>query len=154
MRRRATRHWHVPRYSRVMTNVRWRPGDPVDWEHPGELWTAGGLHSFVLETIGARTGQVRHAVLGYLDEANDAWLVIASKGGAPTNPAWVANLAAQPDATVVLADGTRVPVHAERLEGDELEEAWRRIAEEAPEYPVYRSKTTREIPVIRLARRP
>jgi deazaflavin-dependent oxidoreductase (nitroreductase family) len=136
-----------------MTEARWRPGDPVDWEHPGELWTAGGLHSFVLETIGARTGLVRHAVLGYLDEGSDGWLVIASKGGAPTNPAWVANLAAQPDATVVLADGTRVAVRAERLAGEELERAWQRISEEAPEYPVYRSRTSREIPVIRLARR-
>jgi len=137
-----------------MTDERWRPGDPVDWERPGELWTAGGLHSFVLETIGARTGLVRHAVLGYLDEGSDGWLVIASKGGAPTNPAWVANLAAQPEATVVLADGTRVPVHAERLAVDELEQAWQRIADEAPEYPGYRSRTTREIPVIRLVRRP
>ena len=135
-----------------MTDERWRPGDPVDWEHPGELWTAGGLHSFVLETIGARTGVVRHAVLGYLDEGGDGWLVIASMGGAPTNPAWVANLAAQPDATVVLADGTRVPVRAEPLAGEELDRAWQRIADEAPEYPAYRSRTTREIPVIRLAR--
>ena len=135
-----------------MTDARWRPGDPVDWERPGELWTAGGLHSFVLETVGARTGEVRRAVLGYLGEGDDGWLVIASKGGAPTNPAWVANLAAQQDATVVLADGTRVPVQAERLAGEELEQAWARIAEEAPEYPVYRSRTTREIPVIRLAR--
>ena len=137
-----------------MTDVRWRPGDPVDWERPGELWTAGGLHSFVLETTGARTGLVRHAVLGYLDEGNDGWLVIASKGGAPTNPAWVANLAKEADATVVLADGRRWPVRAERLAGEELERAWQRIAEEAPEYPVYRSRTTREIPVIRLVRRP
>jgi deazaflavin-dependent oxidoreductase (nitroreductase family) len=135
-----------------MTETKWRPGDPVDWDRPGELWTAGGLHSFVLETKGARTGMVRHAVLGYLDEGNDGWLVIASKGGAPTNPAWVANLAAQTDATVVLADGTRVAVQAERLEGEELDRAWERIGEEAPEYPVYRSRTTREIPVIRLAR--
>jgi deazaflavin-dependent oxidoreductase (nitroreductase family) len=135
-----------------MTQVRWRPGDPVNWERPGELWTAGGLHSFVLETIGARTGLVRHAVLGYLDEGTDGWLVIASKGGAPTNPAWVANLAAHPDATVVLADGRRIPVRAERLAGKELERAWELIAEEAPEYPVYRSRTTREIPVIRLTR--
>ena len=136
-----------------MSGERWRPGDPVDWERPGELWTSGGLHSFVLDTIGARTGMVRHAVLGYLNEGTDGWLVIASKGGAPTNPEWVANLAAQPDATVVLADGTRVPVRAERLEGEELDGAWQRIAEEAPEYPVYRSRTSREIPVIRLARR-
>lgn len=143
----------VQAYSRHMTKTRWRPGDPVDWEHPGELWTAGGLHSFVLETIGARSGLVRRAVLGYLDDGADGWLIIGSKGGAPVNPAWVANLAAHPDATVVLADGTRVPVHAERLAGAELDDAWRRIDTEAPEYPVYRSRTQRAIPVIRLLRR-
>ena len=137
-----------------MTDVRWRPGDPVDWERPGELWTGGGLHSFVLETIGARTGLVRRAVLGYLEEGTDGWLVIGSFGGSPTNPAWVANLAAQPEATVVLADGMRVAVRAARLAGEELDRAWERIAEEAPEYPVYRSRTTRDIPVIRLARQP
>lgn len=135
----------------MTSDVKWRPGDPVDWEHPGELWTAGGLHSFVLETTGAQTGMTRRAVLGYLDES-DGWLVIASKGGAPTNPAWVHNLAAEPNATVVLADGTRIPVRAERLTGEDYDRAWERIGQEAPEYPVYRSRTTREIPVIRLAR--
>jgi deazaflavin-dependent oxidoreductase (nitroreductase family) len=132
-----------------MAESRWRPGDPVNWERPGELWSAGGLHSFVVESTGARTGATRRAVLGYLEEAPDAWLVMASKGGAPTNPAWVYNLAANP-ATVVMADGTRVPVRAERLAGDELDRAWDRIAQEAPEYVGYRSRTKREIPVIRL----
>ena len=37
-----------------MTDPAWRPGMPVQWERPGELWTAGGLDAFVLETIGAR----------------------------------------------------------------------------------------------------
>src|SRR5918992_345632 len=84
-----------------MTGARWRPGDPVDWERPGELWTAGGLHSFVVESKGARTGETRRAVLGYLEEGQDAWLVIGSMGGAPRNPAWVHNLEAEPSATVV-----------------------------------------------------
>jgi deazaflavin-dependent oxidoreductase (nitroreductase family) len=136
-----------------MTQTKWRPGDPVDWEHPGDLWTAGGLHSFVLQTTGAKTGQTRHAVLGYLEEGTDRWMVIASKGGAPTNPKWVANLAAHPEATVVLGDGTRVPVRAERLTGEEYDRAWERIEKDAPEYPAYRSRTTREIPIIRLTRR-
>jgi deazaflavin-dependent oxidoreductase (nitroreductase family) len=132
-----------------MAEPRWRPGDPVDWERPGELWTAGGLHAFVVESAGARTGSKRLAVLGYLEEGPDAWLVIGSKGGAPTNPAWVYNLAANP-ATVVMADGTRVPVRAERLAGEELDRAWERIADEAPEYVAYRSRTKRSIPVFRL----
>jgi deazaflavin-dependent oxidoreductase (nitroreductase family) len=132
-----------------MTEARWRPGDPVDWERPGELWTAGGLHSFVVETKGSRTGQTRRAVLGYLEDGPGAWLIIGSKGGAPTSPAWVHNLAADPSATIVMADGTRVSVRAERLAGDDEERAWQRIAEEAPEYVGYRSRTTRPIPVIR-----
>ncbi len=134
-----------------MTDTAWRPGSPVNWERPGELWTAGGLHSFVLETSGARTGETRRAVLGYFEEPN-GWLVVGSKGGAPTNPAWVHNLAAHPDATVVLADGTRVAVRAQRLTGDELQQAWRRIDQEAPEYPKYRERTSRAMPVFRLTR--
>lgn len=135
------------------THTRWRPGDPVDWERPGELWTAGGLHAFVVETMGARSGQPRRAVLGYVDDGPDGWLVMGSKGGAPRNPAWVHNLAAHPEATVVLADGRRVPVRAHRLEGAELDRAWARVADEAPEYEAYRSRTEREIPIIRLQRR-
>jgi deazaflavin-dependent oxidoreductase (nitroreductase family) len=133
-----------------MAESRWRPGDPVDWERPGELWTAGGLHAFVVETKGARTGRKRRAVLGYLEDGPRAWLIIGSKGGAPKNPAWVYNLATDEPATVVLADGTRVAVRARRLSGDELDHAWERIANEAPEYVGYRSRTKRAIPVIRL----
>ena len=133
-----------------MTESRWRPGDPVDWERPGELWTAGGLHSFVVETTGARTGSTRRAVLGYLEDGPGAWLVIASKGGAPTNPAWVYNVAADPSTTIVMADGRRVAAIGERLSGDGEERAWARLAEEAPEYVAYRSRTKRQIPIIRL----
>ena len=133
-----------------MTESRWRPGDPVDWERPGELWTAGGLHSFVVETTGARTGGTRRAVLGYLEDGPGAWLVIASKGGAPTNPAWVYNIATNPSTTIVMADGTRVPASGARLSGADEEQAWARLAEEAPEYVAYRSRTTRQIPIIRL----
>lgn len=57
-----------------------------------------------------------------------------------------------PPRPVVLADGTRVPVRAERLAGDDLDRAWKRLADEAPEYLAYRSKTDRAIPIIRLAR--
>ena len=49
-----------------------------------------------------------------------------------------------------MADGTRVQATGARLSGDDEEQAWTRIAEEAPEYVAYRSRTTRSIPVIRL----
>jgi hypothetical protein len=103
-----------------MNENRWQPGDPVNWDKPGELWTAGGLHAFVVESKGRQTG--------------------------------VYNLADNPDATVVMPDGTRVPVRAERLAGEDLDRAWERIADEAPEYLAYRSWTKRPIPIIRLQR--
>lgn len=135
-----------------MSDTRWRPGNSVDWERPGELWTAGGLHAFVVESRGARSGRTRRAILGYLDDGPDGWLIIGSKGGAPTHPAWVHNLETNPAATVVMADGSRVPVRAERLHGAAEDRAWERIAIEAPEYVAYRSRTDRPIPVIRLQR--
>ena len=42
---------------------------------------------------------------------------------------------------------------AETLAGAELEAAWKRLADEAPEYPKFHEKTDREIPVLRLHRR-
>src|SRR5437867_3227596 len=112
--------------------------------------TQGGLHTFVLETIGARSGQPRTALLGYIEESDSTWLVIASLAGAARHPAWLYNLARHPEATIEFADERRVPVRAETLAGVDLESAWARIAIEAPEYDKYRSKTDRETPVLRL----
>ena len=115
--------------------------------------TQGGLHTLILETTGAKTGESRTAMLGYLEESDDSWLVIASVSGAARHPGWLYNLAKNSEATIEFGDGRKVPVQAETLETDELETAWVRIAVEAPEYVKYRTKTDREIPVVRLRRR-
>src|SRR5215203_187923 len=118
----------------------------------GSARTQGGVQAFLLETTGAKSGRVRQAVLGYIEENPDSWLVIASAIGAARHPAWVHNLASRPEATVRFGDGRRVPVVAQSLDGDELDRAWERIAVEAPEYVKYRAKTDRDIPVVRLRR--
>jgi deazaflavin-dependent oxidoreductase (nitroreductase family) len=118
-----------------------------------EMRTAGGIPGLLLETVGAKSGQSRKAVLGYLEEGAGSWLVIASTAGAAYHPAWLYNLAKQPEATIEFEDGRRIPVRAETLEGQELEAAWARIATDAPEYAAYRSKTDRDIPVLRLRQR-
>lgn len=119
----------------------------------GGVRTQGGIDTLLLETVGARTGQPRQSVLGYLPEGEDAWIVIAALAGAARNPAWLHNLAAHPDATVRFPDGPPIAVHAETLEGADLDAAWKRLEREAPEFPKYRTKTDREIAIVRLRRR-
>jgi deazaflavin-dependent oxidoreductase (nitroreductase family) len=119
----------------------------------GDARTQGGIQTVMLETVGAKSRQPRHAVLGFLPDGHDAWLVIASLAGTARNPAWLHNLAAQPQATIQFDDGRRVQVRAETLEGTDLAAAWKRIEREAPEYPKYKTKTDREIAIVRLRRR-
>jgi deazaflavin-dependent oxidoreductase (nitroreductase family) len=119
----------------------------------GTARTQGGIETLMLETTGAKTGQVRQSVLGYLPDGDDAWLVIASLAGTARNPAWLHNLAARPEGTIQLKDGRRIDVRAETLEGAELAAAWQRLEREAPEYPKYRTKTDREVAIVRLRSR-
>jgi deazaflavin-dependent oxidoreductase (nitroreductase family) len=100
--------------------------------------------------VGAKSGKPRVATLGYLDEPDGSRLLIASVMAAKRNPGWRHNLARQPEATIELADGSRIPVRAETVQGADLDAAWARIAADAPEYVRYRPKTDRELAVIRL----
>ena len=115
--------------------------------------TQGGIPTLLLETVGAKSGKLRQSALGYVENADGSWLVIASAAGAAHHPAWLYNLARHPEALIEFQDGQSIAVVAETLAGAELEQAWARLAKDAPEYVSYRSKTDREIPVVRLRRR-
>lgn len=89
-------------------------------------------------------------MLGFIEEAPGSWLVVASLAGSARNPSWLHNLARNPDATIEVADGRRIPVSATTLTGPELEAAWQRVSTEAPEYARYLSVTDRAMPIVRL----
>ena len=116
--------------------------------------TQGGVTTLMLETIGAKTGEPRMAMLGYLEDGPEAWLVVASLAGSARNPSWLYNLAKRPDATVELPDGRRLAVTASTLDGADLEAAWKRVAIEAPEYAGYLSVTDRRMAIVRLRAAP
>ena len=105
----------------------------------------------VLHTTGARSGKRRDAPLLYLEDG-DSYAVIASAGGAPSHPGWYHNLLANPDCSVSVANQT-IPVHAEILEGEERERAWRGLTALYKSYDAYQEKTDRTIPVMRLRKR-
>jgi deazaflavin-dependent oxidoreductase (nitroreductase family) len=105
--------------------------------------------SLILTTIGAKTGLKRDAHLTAFPEG-DGWLVVGSKGGSPTHPAWYINMARNPDQVWVEAGNRRTRVKPETLEGADRAKAWRRIVAEYGNYGAYEKKTDREIPVVRL----
>ena len=104
----------------------------------------------VLTTIGARTGEERPQVLGVFPDGRDAWLVIASNGGAATHPHWFVNIAKNPDKVWLQVANRNIRVHVESLQGKEREDAYARVVAKAKNYGGYLKKTDREIPVLRL----
>jgi deazaflavin-dependent oxidoreductase (nitroreductase family) len=132
--------WLATRMNRMMANRVRRKGGA----------SMRGVPSVILESTGAKSGEIRQAVVGYVPDGADGWFIIASAGGSAHHPQWVYNLAKKPEATLDFGDGRRVAVRAETATGADLEAAWATIEKVTPVYSGYRTKTDREIPVIRL----
>jgi deazaflavin-dependent oxidoreductase (nitroreductase family) len=113
-----------------------------------------GRHALLITTVGARSGEQRVAFVARFDEGDGRWLIVGSVGGAAWNPAWVHNLAANPDKVWIEVGRDRFKVRPEILAGEERAAAWKRIVAEAPQFGSYEHKTDREIPVVRLTREP
>jgi deazaflavin-dependent oxidoreductase (nitroreductase family) len=111
-----------------------------------------GMDLLYLTTVGAQSGQKRQSTVARFADGENAWLVVASAGGAVSNPAWYHNIAAHPDQVWVEFGGQQVHVSAQQLEGEERAQAWQRITTAIPRYSGYETKTDRVIPVIRLTR--
>ena len=107
----------------------------------------------LLHHRGAQTGTERVSPVAGIRDGDDAWLVAASKGGAPDNPAWFHNLLAHPDVEIETPDDGTVRVHATQLTGAERDAAWDRFKARSEGFRSYEQRTTRSIPVLRLARR-
>src|SRR6476661_10429574 len=111
-----------------------------------------GANLLILRTVGAKSGQLRESPVAYFPEDDGSMVVVASKGGAPTNPAWYHNLKANPRFEVEVGTET-FTVEAEELSPEERAKVWPQIVSERPGFGDYEQKTTRVIPVFRLRRR-
>ena len=115
----------------------------------GRIFTAlPGSNVFVLHTTGRHSGQHRQTPLSFTKDG-DAFVVIASNGGAPRHPDWYLNLQAHPEAEVELG-GTRTSVHAETVTGTDRVRLWRAAVQSFGGYDGYQRRASREIPVVRL----
>ena len=122
-------------------------------ETGGELghdWQRG-TSILLLTTKGRKTGQERTTPLIYAT-AGDAYVIVASKGGADEPPGWYVNLQADPEVEVQVLDD-RFKAHARTASPEEKQELWQRMVAEWPDYDRYQAGTDREIPVVLLERR-
>jgi deazaflavin-dependent oxidoreductase (nitroreductase family) len=113
-----------------------------------------GAPMLLLTTKGAKTGRLHTTPVVYQadgDGSEKRIYVFASKGGAPTNPAWYHNLRANPTVTVELP-GETFEARAVETEGDERERVWTEQKSRMPGFADYEQKTSRRIPVVALER--
>jgi deazaflavin-dependent oxidoreductase (nitroreductase family) len=104
----------------------------------------GGI--LLLTTTGRKSGRRRTTPLLYVPDG-DTLVVVASKGGAPSHPAWWLNLRSNPEAGVEVGR-RKLRVRATEATGPERDRLWRKAVEAYPAYEDYQEKTSREIPVV------
>lgn len=103
----------------------------------------------VVTMRGAKSGRPRRVPLMRV-EHDGRYLAVASKGGAPKDPMWVANIRKHPDDIVVRDGTTDIEMTSRELAGEERDEWWERGVEAFPPYADYQRKTERTIPLFLL----
>ncbi len=126
---------HVERYRETGGEV------GHDWE---------GTTVLILTTTGRKSGQKRSTPLIY-QRHDGAYLVVASKGGAPDPPAWCINLEADRDVEVQVG-AERFAARARTASAAEKPAMWKTMTAAWPAYDDYQRKTERDIPVVVLER--
>ena len=108
-----------------------------------------GVPTLLLRTTGRRSGATRTNGLVYARDG-DAYLVVASNGGADSHPAWLHNVRAEPDVEIQIErerrKGTARVIEPSDPDYDRL---WKVVNENNRDrYSGYQAKTERPIPVV------
>lgn len=106
-----------------------------------------GLPVVIVTTRGRRTGKLRKIPLMRVEHEGE-YALVASKGGAPTNPVWYDNLKADPEAVTVQDGPTPFDARVREVSGEERDVWWQRALAAYPPYADYATNTDRLIPVL------
>ena len=110
-----------------------------------------GANMLLLHTIGAKSGQPRTNPMVYVTDG-DRIVVIASKGGADSNPDWYYNLLANPIVTVELGTERFQARATPVTEEPERSRLYAKMVEHRSGFAEYEKKTSRKIPAVILER--
>ena len=133
----------------IADHVRLYLDDP-EQAHNWDSAPVGGpgiLPALLLITTGRKSGQTRMLPLIY-GKSGDAFVIVASKGGAPSHPAWYLNLVDHPDCRIRVGRD-RYDVRARTSTVEEREKLWRLMTGIYPPYDDYQASAgDRQIPVV------
>lgn len=111
-------------------------------------WSALNMPVLELTTTGRKSGQPRSAMLTAPVREGDDLVIVASRGGDDTHPAWFLNLRDKPDVQVALEGQPKRPYTAHIADAAERARLWPKIVADHKNYAGYQKKTDREIPVV------
>ena len=104
------------------------------------------LCTLIMTTVGRKTGRDRKVATIYR-RVGDNYVVVASRGGAPTHPNWYLNLLAHPEITIQVG-AVRIPVRARTAEGAERKWLWPLMVETFPTFDDDQANSTRILPIV------
>lgn len=132
----------------------WEEGLIADLRANGGRPSGGPLagHPLLLMySTGARSGERRRSILTYSTDG-DAYVVAGTAGGAPTAPAWVANVTANPGVDIEV-DNEVFEATAEIVRGPERDRLWDQHVAQLPWFGDYPAQVGgRVIPIVRIRR--
>lgn len=105
--------------------------------------------TLLMTVIGAKSGELRSVALPYV-RWEDSYVVVASKGGGPVNPHWVANVRSHSQVWLRVAR-TSIPAIARVAEGPEREELFDFVCAHKPNVARYQERAStfgRDIPLV------
>lgn len=114
----------------------------------GYVWN--GVPILLFTTMGRKSGMPRTNAIIFTP-VGDKYVIIASKGGSPTHPAWYLNILEDPNIEVQIK-GETFAATARTAESPEREQLWAEAVKAWPNYDVYQSRTDRKIPVVIIER--
>ena len=106
-----------------------------------------GIPVIIVTMKGKNSGNVRKIALMRVEHEGE-YALVASMGGAPTNPVWYNNLVADPENVTVQDGPAPFAVTVREAIGDERALWWERSVAVFPNYAEYQEKTSRTIPVL------
>jgi len=106
-----------------------------------------GENILLLETVGRKSNKLRKTPLTYV-EIDEGYLVAASYGGRDKTPDWFFNI--NTDKVKILVNKEYKDAKPVIIDELEKEQYWRMLTDFYPTFNLYRSKTDRNIPLVKL----